>query len=290
MNILKNEQVSIKLKNLGIMIIGVFLYVLAMNMFISPANLYTGGVTGIAQLIIAFASSAFGIQLSLGGLIFLLNVPLLYLAWCSIGKRFAVLSILTVVLQSIILELVPMGKFSDDILLNAVFGGVLIGVGVGMILKIGASTGGTDIVFQYLSMKFNGSFGKYSFAINAIIILIAGLTQGWETALYTIISIYITSVVIDKIHTVHQNLTLYIVTSKEDEMIKSLQQQLYRGITILEGRGAYSKNDKSVLMMVLSSYELYEALAVIKMVDEQAFTNVVQSEMVQGYFVKKEIK
>lgn len=290
MNILKNEQVSIKLKNLGIMIIGVFLYVLAMNMFISPANLYTGGVTGIAQLIIAFASSAFGIQLSLGGLIFLLNVPLLYLAWRSIGKRFAVLSILTVVLQSIILELVPMGKFSDDILLNAVFGGVLIGVGVGMILKIGASTGGTDIVFQYLSMKFNGSFGKYSFAINAIIILIAGLTQGWETALYTIISIYITSVVIDKIHTVHQNLTLYIVTSKEDEMIKTLQQQLYRGITILEGRGAYSKNDKSVLMMVLSSYELYEALAVIKMVDEQAFTNVVQSEMVQGYFVKKEIK
>ena len=290
MNILKNEQVSIKLKNLGIMIIGVFLYVLAMNMFISPANLYTGGVTGIAQLIIAFASSAFGIQLSLGGLIFLLNVPLLYLAWRSIGKRFAVLSILTVVLQSIILELVPMGKFSDDILLNAVFGGVLIGVGVGMILKIGASTGGTDIVSQYISMKFNGSFGKYSFGINAVIILLAGITQGWETALYTIISIYITSVVVDRIHTIHQNLTLYIVTSKEDEMIDAIQKQLYRGITVLEGRGAYTKNNKSVLMRVLSSYELYEALAVIKMVDDHAFTNVVRSEMVQGHFVRKEIK
>lgn len=290
MNILKNEQVSIKLKNLGIMIIGVFLYVLAMNMFISPANLYTGGVTGIAQLIIAFTSSAFGIQLSLGGLIFLLNVPLLYLAWRSIGKRFAVLSILTVVLQSIILELVPMGKFSDDILLNAVFGGVLIGVGVGMILKIGASTGGTDIVSQYISMKFNGSFGKYSFGINAVIILLAGITQGWETALYTIISIYITSVVVDRIHTIHQNLTLYIVTSKEDEMIDAIQKQLYRGITVLEGRGAYTKNNKSVLMIVLSSYELYEALAVIKMVDDHAFTNVVRSEMVQGHFVRKEIK
>ena len=290
MNILKNEQVSIKLKNLGIMIIGVFLYVLAMNMFISPANLYTGGVTGIAQLIIAFASSAFGIQLSLGGLIFLLNVPLLYLAWRSIGKRFAVLSILTVVLQSIILELVPMGKFSDDILLNAVFGGVLIGVGVGMILKIGASTGGTDIVSQYISMKFNGSFGKYSFGINAVIILLAGITQGWETALYTIISIYITSVVVDRIHTIHQNLTLYIVTSKEDEMIDAIQKQLYRGITVLEGRGAYTKNNKSVLMIVLSSYELYEALAVIKMVDDHAFTNVVRSDMVQGHFVRKEIK
>ena len=197
---------------------------------------------------------------------------------------------MAVVLQSVILELVPIGRFSDDILLNAVFGGVLIGVGLGMILKIGASTGGTDIISQYLSMKVNGSFGKYSFAINAVIIVLAGVTQSWETALYTIISIYITSVVVDKIHTVHQNLTLYIVTSKEEEMIESLQQQLYRGITVLEGRGAYTKNNKSVLMMVLSSYELYEALAVIKMVDEHSFTNVVQSEMIQGHFVRKEIK
>ena len=91
MNILKHEQVSVKLKNLGIMIIGSFLYVLAMNMFITPANLYTGGVTGISQLIIAFVFSTTGIQLSLGSLIFILNVPLLYLAWRSIGKRFALL-------------------------------------------------------------------------------------------------------------------------------------------------------------------------------------------------------
>ena len=73
-------------------------------------------------------------------------------------------------------------------------------------------------------------------------------------------------------------------------MIESLQQQLYRGITVLEGRGAYTKNNKSVLMMVLSSYELYEALAVIKMVDEHSFTNVVRSEMIQGNFIRKEIK
>ncbi|MDE5977017.1 MAG: YitT family protein [Turicibacter sp.] len=290
MNSIKNEKASIKLKNFGIMSAAVALYVLAMNMFITPANLYTGGITGVAQLLIAFVASVFGVQLSLGALIFLLNLPLLYLAWRSIGKRFASLSILTVIMQSVVLEIVPIGKFSDDILLNAVFGGVLMGVGVGMILKIGASTGGTDIISQYISMKFNGSFGKYSFGINGIIILLAGMTQGWETALYTIISIYITAVVIDRIHTIHQNLTLYIVTSYEDEMIDALHQQLYRGITVLEGRGAYTKHNKSVLMLVLSSYELYEALEVIKMIDHQAFTNVVRSEMVQGYFVKKEVK
>lgn len=290
MDTLKHEELSIKIKNFGVMIVGTFLYVFAMNMFITPANLYTGGITGVAQLMATFLSSGFGINLSLGMLIFLLNVPILYLAWRSIGKRFAILSILAVCLQFLMFELVPMGHFSDDILLNAVFGGVLIGAGAGMILKIGASTGGMDIISQYISMKFDGSVGKYSFAINVVIILIAGFTQSWEIALYTIISIYITSVLVDRIHTIHQNLTLYIVTSKEDEMIKAINDNLYRGITVLEGRGAYTKHNKSVLMIVLSSYELYEVLAVIKAADEHSFTNVVRSEMIQGNFVKKKIK
>ncbi|MDB8567963.1 DUF2179 domain-containing protein [Turicibacter sanguinis] len=289
MNFIKNEVLSVKIKNLSIMLIGNLLMVLAINMFITPANLYTGGLTGIAQLIIEFLSAGLGIELSLGTLVFVFNIPILYLAWRSIGKRFAVLSMVAVVIQSVMLEMVPIGQFSEDILLNAVFGGVLVGAGIGMILKIGGSTGGMDIIFQYISMKYDGSFGKYSFSINAIIILIAGLTQSWETALYTIICIYITSVVVDRIHTIHQNLTLYIVTTKEEEMIETILKHLYRGITVLEGRGAYTKNNKSVLMVVLSSYELYEVLAIIKSVDEHSFTNVVRSEMIQGNFVKKKI-
>ena len=289
MNFIKNEVLSVKIKNLSIMLIGNLLIILAINMFITPANLYTGGLTGIAQLIIEFLSAGLGIELSLGTLVFVFNIPILYLAWRSIGKRFAVLSMVAVVIQSVMLEMVPIGQFSEDILLNAVFGGVLVGAGIGMILKIGGSTGGMDIIFQYISMKYDGSFGKYSFSINAIIILIAGLTQSWETALYTIICIYITSVVVDRIHTIHQNLTLYIVTTKEEEMIETILKHLYRGITVLEGRGAYTKNNKSVLMLVLSSYELYEVLAIIKSVDEHSFTNVVRSEMIQGNFVKKKI-
>ncbi len=287
MNFIKNEVLSVKIKNLSIMLIGNLLIVLAINMFITPANLYTGGLTGIAQLIIEFLSAGLGIELSLGTLVFVFNIPILYLAWRSIGKRFAVLSMVAVVIQSVMLEMVPIGQFSEDILLNAVFGGVLVGAGIGMILKIGGSTGGMDIIFQYISMKYDGSFGKYSFSINAIIILIAGLTQSWETDLYTIICIYITSVVVDRIHTILQNLTL--VTTKEEEMIETILKHLYRGITVLEGRGAYTKNNKSVLMLVLSSYELYEVLAIIKSVDEHSFTNVVRSEMIQGNFVKKKI-
>ena len=148
MNFIKNEVLSVKIKNLSIMLIGNLLIVLAINMFITPANLYTGGLTGIAQLIIEFLSAGLGIELSLGTLVFVFNIPILYLAWQSIGKRFAVLSMVAVVIQSVMLEMVPIGQFSEDILLNAVFGGVLVGAGIGMILKIGGSTGGMDIIFR----------------------------------------------------------------------------------------------------------------------------------------------
>ena len=286
---IKPEPLKKRLVNYAIIIFGTFLYVLAMNMFITPAALYTGGVTGIAQLINLLISYVFNIELSLGSLIFIINLPILYLGWRTIGRRFTLLSIFAVVTQFILFEFVPMGQFSEDVLLNSVFGGVLIGLGCGMILKVGGSTGGMDIVSQYIAQKYNGSLGTYSFAINAFIILIAGFTQSWEVALYTIISIYITSTLIDKIHTIHQNLTLYIVTDKEDEMISAIYEHIYRGVTVLEGRGGYSKQSKSVLMMVLSSYEMYEVLAVVRTVDECAFTNVVRSEHVQGNYVRKKL-
>ena len=286
---LNGKETAIKIKNILVMFLGTFLFVIAMQMFITPANLYAGGLTGIIQLLILLVDHLFGIELSLGILIFIFNIPILWLAWHSIGKRFAALTVVSVILQFILFEIVPPSYFSNDMLLNTVFGGVLIGVGAGMILKIGASSGGMDVVSQFIAMKYDGSVGKYSFMINAVIIIIAGMTQGWETALYTIISIYITSTVVDHIHTIHQNLTLYVVTDKEDEMIQAIWDHLYRGITLLDGRGAYTKQKKSILMIVLSSYELYEVLAIIKSIDENAFTNVVRSEVVQGNFVKKKI-
>jgi uncharacterized membrane-anchored protein YitT (DUF2179 family) len=226
----------------------------------------------------------------LGFLLFVFNIPILWLAWRTIGRRFTILSVAVVLVSSVLLGFVPKEHFAaDDILLNTVFGGVLVGLGGGMILKAGASSGGLDIISQYISLKFDGSVGKYSFIVNAVIILVAGLVHGWTIALYTLINIFITSAVYDRVHTAHQNLTLYIVTDKEDSMIQGIWEHLYRGITLLDARGAYTKEKKSVLMIVLSSYELYDVLQVIKGIDDRAFTNVVRSEAVQGNFVKKKI-
>jgi uncharacterized membrane-anchored protein YitT (DUF2179 family) len=147
-----------------------------------------------------------------------------------------------------------------------------------------------DVVSQVMSYKFNGTVGKYSFIINIFVIFVAGYYKSWEVAMYTIMAMYISSALIDRIHTIHQNLTLYIVTSKEDEVVGSIWLKVFRGITVLEGAGAYTRERRSVLMLVLSSYELYEALEIIKSVDETAFINVVRSETVVGNFVKKRLK
>jgi len=281
---------DVKIRYTVILLVGSFLFAVAMNMFITPGGLYVGGLTGLLQILLMLVYDFFEIELSLGILFFIFNAPILWLAWKSVGKRFAMLTIIAVVLQSVLLELVPAHQFSDDMMLNAIFGGVLIGIGGGMILKIGASSGGIDVVSQVMAYKFDGSVGKYSFVINIFVIFAAGYYQSWEVAMYTIMAIYITSVLVDHVHTIHKNLTLYIVTQKEAQITQAIWDQLYRGITVLEASGAYTKEKRSVLMLVLSSYELYETLEIIKAVDEAAFVNVVRSEAVVGNFVKKRLK
>ena len=280
---------DVKIKYTFILLLGSLLIAIAINMFIGPGGLYVGGVTGVLQIIIMLFYNIFEIELSLGILVLICNFPILWLAWKSVGKRFAILTIISVVAQSILLETVPAVSFSNDVMINSIFGGVLVGFGSGIILKIGASGGGMDVISQVMSYKFDGSVGKYSFIINAFVILAAGYYQSWEVAMFTIISIYFTSVLVDKVHTIHKNLTLYIVTSKEDEVVGAIWLKLSRGITVLEGAGAYSRAHRSVLMMVLSSYELYEAVEVIKDVDDEAFINVVRSEAIIGNFVKKKL-
>lgn len=284
-----NSTKDIKVKNAFILFFGSLLFTVSINLLIGPNGLYVGGVTGVLQILIMVLYDLFGIELGLDVLVLFCNLPILWLAWKSVGRRFAILTTISVLIQALFFRLVPVYAFTSDMMIASIFGGALVGIGSGIILKIGASAGGMDVVSQVMSYKFDGSVGKYSFIINAFVIGVAGYYQNWEVAMYTIVSIYITSIIVDKIHTIHQNLTLYIVTQKEEEVTQAIWDELYRGITVLEAAGAYTKEKRNVLMMVLSSYELYETLEIIKMVDPAVFVNVVRSETVVGNFVKKKL-
>src|SRR5690606_35758978 len=126
------------------------------------------------------------INISVGVWLFLLNIPVTILGWKKVSKSFTLYSFISVIFSSLFLNIIPIVKLSEDIFLNAVFGGVISGLGVGITLRYGASTGGMDIIAVYLSYLVEGSVGKYNFILNSFIILAAGLLYGWEKSLYTI--------------------------------------------------------------------------------------------------------
>ena len=287
MESLKSENFKKECRNLSVISMGALVLAVGMNWFIGSAGLYVGGVTGISQLIQRFVAVNFDISLNLGLLIWSINLPLLILSYKVIGKKFTYHTLYTVTIMTITLNLVPQYSFSQDLLLNVIIGGALYAVGIGIILKYGGSTGGIDIISQYLSIRKSGSFGKYSFYVNCIIIGIAGSVEGWEIAFYTILLIFIQMQVVDNIHAPHQSYTILIVTNKRKQVVDSLQDKLERGITIINAEGAYTHENRSLLMMVVSSYEVYIALETIHQIDENAFTNVLQSAQIQGNFTRK---
>ena len=206
------------------------------------------------------------------------------MGWYKVGKGFTIYSIISVIFATIFLELLPVISVSDDIILNAVVGGVIGGVGVGLSLKLGASTGGMDIVAMVLSRLQDKPIGTYFLLLNGVIIVLAGLLYEPENALYTMLALYVTTAVIDMIHTRHEKVTAMIITHKADELQKAIHQKMVRGITILPATGAYSREDKNMLYLVITRYELYDLETIINEVDPNAFTNIVQTVGIFGFF------
>src|SRR5699024_2421099 len=239
-------------------IIGAFLLAVSLNFFLIGANVYASGFSGFAQLLSSISADFFPFEVSTGIIILLLNIPVIIIGWIYIGKGFTIYSMLSVGFVTLFLELLPIVTVSDDIILNAVVGGVLGGVGVGISLKLGASTGGMDIVAMLLSRMNDRPVGVYFLLLNAVIIVVAGILYEPENALYTMLTLYITTMVIDGIHTRHEKITVFIVTGKAEEMQKAIHDKMIRGITIIPAKGAYSKEDKNVLYLVVTRYELYD--------------------------------
>jgi uncharacterized membrane-anchored protein YitT (DUF2179 family) len=271
-------------KKVIIVVSGALLNAISMNLFLIPANVYSSGFTGIAQLLSKVLNEYTPLNVSMGFLLLLLNIPVAILGWIKVGKSFTIYSFLSVLLSSLFLTLIPIKEISHDILLNAVFGGVIQAAGVGITLKWGASTGGLDIIAMVLSRMKDKPVGTYLFLLNGIIIATAGFLYGWEKALYTLVTLYTSTRVIDAIHTRHAKLTALIITKKADELKKAIHAKLVRGITMIPAKGAFSNETREMMMIVITRYELFDLERIIKEVDPNAFTNIIQTTGVYGFF------
>ncbi|SEP82862.1 YitT family protein [Piscibacillus halophilus] len=279
-----------ELKRFVIVIVGAILNALALNLFLIEANVYASGFTGVAQMTSSIFQDFLNIDISTGIILFLLNIPVAILGWLKVGRGFTVYSAISVAVTTFFLETIPLMNLAEDILLNAVFGGILAGVGVGITLKWGASTGGMDIIAMVLSRIKDRPIGIYFLVLNSVIIFLAGWLYEPEKALYTLVTLYVTTRVIDAIHTRHEKLTVMIITAKGERLTKAIHSNMVRGITSVPAKGAFTNEPREMLMMVITRYELYDLQQIVKEVDPNAFTNIVQTAGIFGFFRKDDEK
>ena len=276
-----------ELKKIIFIALGSLITSIGVLWFLNPAGLYTGGLTGVVQLLINIIFKISGNTLNLGLLVFIFNIPILGFGLLKMNKKFVYYSIYSIVLQSLFLGLLPVSIIlEDDILSNALVGGILVGVGVGISFRVGGSGGGFDIIFQNIALKKNIPVGTQSFTVNLFIIGIAGAIFSWPVAVYTIIRVLISNLVIDKVHTSYNYIKIEVITEKGDEIAQLLVAKTKHGVTVSSGKGAYSNKEKDILHTIISSYELNKFVVMIREIDETAFISISTVKKVVGNFTK----
>ncbi|AIG65281.1 YitT family protein [Weissella tructae] len=284
-------QLKTWLTRIAVFIFSGVIVAIAMNNFLIPNNIFSSGFNGVAQLIALFIEAVFHTQVDVGVIIMIFNLPILLIGLKFAGKRFTLISFLNSFFISFMMIVMPQGSVVDhEPILAGLFGGLLVGVAIGLTFKFGFSTGGMDIIAMAVQKATGKSIGSISMFINGAIVIIAGAFIGWQNAMYTIIGIYATSVAIDSIHTRYQKLTVFIVTRRANEVAEALQNRLIRGITIMPSMGAFSHEASSTLMMVISKYEVAEVTEVTKMVDQDAFLNIVETVEVPQNFYNEDLQ
>lgn len=273
---------------------GVFLFAAAYRWFIYPAGLYSGGFTGIAQLINLFLTEILGLRFpaeidAVGVIFWCINIPLFALGYTSIGKKFLIRTIISVCVQSVLMALLPAPKqlLLDDMLLNCIIGGALSGLGVGITLRAGGSGGGTDIVGMYGAKK-NPDFtvGKIAVLINGCIYLAAALRYDLNVAAYSMVFSIASGIMVDRVHYQNIKVSAFIVTRNE-HLGEIINQTIRRGVTTWRGWGEYSHQKEQIHMVVVNKYELQQLKKVVHETDPGAFVQILSPDMIWGNFEKR---
>lgn len=267
------------MKNL-IVIVGSLIIAFAFNFFLVPHEILSSGVSGIAILLGLITPFDTGL------LNFILNLPLLVLGYFKLGKQITMNTLVCVISLSVFLYFLPAESITDNILLSSIFGGIIGGIGIGVILKYSGTSGGMDIIAMIISRKSNIRVGLLLTGMNGLIVLISGAVFNWEIALYTLLSIYLTGKMVDTIYTNHEKLTMQIVTTSGEEIRKELLSSIYRGMTITDGYGGYTLEKKQILMMVVTRYETMQIKQIVRKHDKKAFINIFETVEVDGEFAR----
>ncbi len=283
---MKNNKLFYEFKTIAIITIGMLFLSLGTNLFLVSNNLYTTGLLGFSQELATILIYAFKLPDLSSILFWLINVPIIILGWFKVGKRFTIRSFYAVTIVSIFTSIIPTNVILiDDKILSVVTGSILIGLGIGLALRVGGSSGGLDIVALYISIFKGKSFGTYNTLVNILVIVLAILIQHDLTiGVLMFLSLFIISLTIDNIHNNQQKLTLFVVTKHADEIRNILLENFVRGMTIIDSHGGLSLDKNTTLMITIDKGELYRYIDTIKKEDPNAFINVFEVKKLIGTY------
>jgi uncharacterized membrane-anchored protein YitT (DUF2179 family) len=271
-------------RNLIFITFGAVIAAFALESFLVPNSVIDGGVIGISMIISHIS------KFNLGLIVLILNFPFILLALKKMGKLFVFQTAYANIILAFSLNFFHSYKATSDILLATVFGGIILGVGVGLILKNEASLDGTEILSLLVSKHFGFSVGEFIMGLNLFIYMAAGKVFGWESAMYSILTYFIASKVIDTvIEGFNSSKSVRIISDEAGAIGNALIDRLDVSITYLKGIGGYSGLDKDVIYCVITRLELPKMIEIIKEIDPKAFVSVVDVHETYGGRFRKRI-
>lgn len=272
-------------------LLGSLLMSVAINVFIVPQGLYAGGAYGLCQVIRTLLQTKLGVEASFdlaGVLYFFMNLPLFLLAFRTLGRTFCLKAGICTVSNSVFLALIPSPAVPiiPDPLTSCMVGGILVGFAAGLVLSCGCSTGGLDILGLYLSKKNNKfTVGRFCISFNVCLYLLCFILFDATTAIYSAIYNVLSNLFLDRLHRQNVSVQLLIFTkSKDPALPKYIMEQLDRGVTYWQAKGAYTGDDVQVLCVCLSKYEIDTLEQVIRDIDPNAFFVMQEGVRVEGNF------
>lgn len=260
------------------------------KIFVRAGNLFPGGFSGLTVLIQRIFLQFTHIEIPYSLLNYTLNLFPAIIGFKMVGKKFTIYSCTVIALTGILVDMIPQQAVTFDPLLIAIFGGILNGTSIGITLKGGASTGGTDFLAMYISKKFDVSSWNYVLGFNVVMLVIAGALFGWDAALYSIIFQFVSTQVVNALHIRYKKVTLNIITHKADEMQNQLLSFTHHGVTRFEGEGCYLKENVSMLYTVVSNEQMKDVMKLVHDIDEHAFVNVIKTQTLEGRFWQEPIE
>jgi len=285
-----DKGIELDVRTVLAVILGSVIVGFNIKVFLNQGNLLPAGFSGIASLIQKVLYKFWMIEVPFWPISVILNIFPAILSYKYVGKKFTVYSCLALAILSFTTDLFPSIHVTDDRLLIAVFGGIINGVANSIILRNGASVGGSDFLSMYFAVKKGKSTFTYAFIINAILIVILGVLFGMDAALYTIIYQFVSTQVLNTLYIRYKKKTLFVVTEKPKEVSECIMGCTHHSCTITQAEGAYAGGAKYIVYAVIGAFEAEMVKMKVKEIDEAAFINTIVSESITGNFYLRPIR